>query len=117
MTDEATSTTTAGGSPLDGGVRPLRWLCQACGWNGDDAALLRAPSPFDDTDTIVGCPKCRAVNEVETACDEPGCDMSATCGFPAPGGYRRTCGKHLQWWDERPNVRGNADPTAPRTPE
>ena len=84
------------GARLEPGVRPLRWLCQACGWNGDDAALLRAPSPFDDADMVVGC---RAVNEVENACDEPGCDMPATCGFPAPGGYRRTCGKHMQWWD------------------
>ena len=98
-TDRSETAAPAVGSPLDGGVRPLRWLCQACGWNGDDAALLRAPSPFDDADMVVGCPMCRAVNEVENACDEPGCDMPATCGFPAPGGYRRTCGKHMQWWD------------------
>lgn len=26
------------------------------------------------------------------------------------GGYRRTCGKHMQWWDERPNVRANGRP-------
>lgn len=28
MTNEATNTTTAGGSPLDGGVRPRAWLCE-----------------------------------------------------------------------------------------
>jgi hypothetical protein len=81
---------------VERGVRPLRWLCNACGWNGNDADLLLAPSPFDAADTVVGCPSCRAVNEVENACDEPGCSMPATCGFPAPGGYRRTCGKHMQ---------------------
>jgi len=107
--DEATDDV---GAPFERHVRPLRWLCNTCGWNGADAELLRAPSPFDAADAIVGCPKCRAVNDVENACDEPGCDMPATCGFPAPGGYRRTCGKHLQWWDERPNVRGNAHLTA-----
>lgn len=90
--------------PADAGrletpVRPLRWLCNTCGWNGADAELLRASNPFDAADTVVGCPKCLAVNDVETACDEPGCDMPATCGFPALGGYRRTCGKHMQWWE------------------
>ncbi len=29
-------------------------------------------------------------------CDEPGCKEGATCGFPIPGGYRRTCGKHYR---------------------
>ena len=91
------------GAAVDRGVRPLRWLCQSCDWTGSDAELLRAPSPFAADDTIVGCPKCKAVEDIANACDEPGCDQEATCGFPAPGGYRRTCGKHMQWWDERPN--------------
>lgn len=30
------------------------------------------------------------------ACDEPGCTREATCGFPTPSGYRRTCGEHMQ---------------------
>jgi len=74
----------------------IRWMCQSCDWIGDDAELLRAPSPFDAEDTIVGCPKCKAVDDFKSACDEPGCGQDATCGFPAPGGYRRTCGKHMQ---------------------
>jgi len=112
MTKPEDTTQAAGGSPLDGGVRPLRWLCQSCDWTGDDAELLRAPSPFDAAETIVGCPKCKAVEDIANACDEPGCDQEATCGFPAPGGYRRTCGKHLQWWDERPNARLSGAGTA-----
>lgn len=95
------------GVAVDRGVRPLRWLCQSCDWTGSDAELLRAPSPFAADDTIVGCPKCKAVEDIANACDEPGCDQEATCGFPAPGGYRRTCCKHMQWWDERPNVPHN----------
>lgn len=55
--------------------RPLRWLCQSCDWAGSDAELLRAPSPFDATDTIVGCPKCKAVEDMAHAYDEPGCDI------------------------------------------
>lgn len=82
------------GVGVDRGVRPLRWLCQSCDWIGNDAELLRAPSPFDPDDTICGCPKCKAVDDIINACDEPGCTREAHCGFPAPGGYRRTCSKH-----------------------
>jgi hypothetical protein len=79
---------------------PMRWLCRCCAWAGWDAELLMAPSPFDASDTLVGCPKCKAAGELDNACDEPGCNQIATCGFPSPIGYRRTCGKHMQW-DER----------------
>jgi len=30
----------------------------------------------------------------ERKCDEPGCDEHSTCGWPSPGGYRRTCFEH-----------------------
>ena len=75
----------------------VRWLCQSCDWCGDDAELLRAASPFEPADTICGCPKCKAVEDIVIACDEPGCDRESTCGWPSDGGYRRTCGKHMQW--------------------
>lgn len=98
MTNEA-----AGASPVQCQVRPLRWLCQSCDWIGDDAELLRAPSPFDATDTICACPKCYAVEDVTNACDEPGCTREASCGWPEEGGgYRRTCHEHSMW-NERPN--------------
>lgn len=80
----------------------LRWMCNSCEWIGNDADLLCAPNPFGGSDTVVGCPQCKAVNDMTNACDEPGCAQEATCGFPTPdGGYRRTCGRHMQWWDER----------------
>lgn len=75
-------------------VRPLRWLCQSCDWIGDDAELLRAPNPFDPDSIICGCPKCKAVDDIINACDEPGCVRQASCGFPTQNGYRRTCGRH-----------------------
>jgi hypothetical protein len=73
----------------------VRWLCNVCGWIGDDAELLRAPNPFNPKDEVCGCPKCRAVNDLANACGTPGCVREASCGFPVPGGYRRTCYEHL----------------------
>lgn len=75
--------------------RPYRWMCQSCDWHGGDDELLRAPSPFDPADEIIGCPKCKAVEDVANACDEPGCGEPASCGFQDPGGYRRTCVRHF----------------------
>lgn len=31
-------------------------------------------------------------------CDEPGCSKRASCGFPTPDGYRRTCGEHYRMY-------------------
>ena len=83
MAHDKGTTQPADAGPVERPVRPLRWLCQSCDWTGSDAELLRAPSPFDAADTIVGCPKCKAVEDIANACDEPGCDQEATCGFPA----------------------------------
>ena len=35
-------------------------------------------------------------------CDEPGCDNEASCGWPSPTGYRRTCGDHYRAALEEP---------------
>lgn len=76
---------------------PQRWLCQACHWCGGDPELLRAPNPFDpEVLTIVGCPQCKAVDEIVSACDEPGCQRASSSGFPTPNGYRLTCGPHAR---------------------
>jgi hypothetical protein len=76
----------------------LRWMCNSCDWIGGDAELLRAPSPFDPEDTLCACPKCKAVDDLHNACDEPGCTQKAHCGFPTPdGGYRRTCSRHSEF--------------------
>lgn len=100
----STEATTPGAVPLDGAVRPLRWLCQSCDWIGNDEDLLRAQSPFDPADTICGCPKCKAVEDIISACDEPGCRRESSCGWPDEAGvYRRTCYEHSKW-AKRPNV-------------
>ncbi len=77
-----------------------RWRCNSCGAITLEPALLTAPNPFDDRQTITGCPGCAEVGDFEELCDELGCTRAAGCGFPAGpewGGYRRTCYEHSQW--------------------
>jgi phage FluMu protein Com len=81
-------------SALQRGVRPLRFVCDACGWLGNESDLLVAANPFDATASITGCPKCKNIDDLVNACDEPGCQRHASCGFPTQYGYRRTCGLH-----------------------
>jgi hypothetical protein len=75
-----------------------RWMCQSCDWIGGGAELLRAPNPFDPEENISGCPKCKAVEDIVSACDEPGCRREGSSGWPdGDGGYRRTCYEHSKW--------------------
>ncbi len=71
-------------------------VCQEsyCKWHGASEDALRAPNPFNEKDTLLGCPECKGVNTLAVACDEPECWEEATCGFPTTFGYRRTCGEH-----------------------
>lgn len=74
-----------------------RWKCRSCGVVSHEAELLTAPSPFDATDTLTGCPSCTACADgFDLMCDEAGCNEVACCGWPAgeSRGYRNTCGKH-----------------------
>ena len=74
----------------------LLWGCKHCDWIGKNAGLLCAPNPFRPEDEILGCPKCKSVEDFFNVCDEPGCKEESSCGFPTPSGYRRTCGKHYR---------------------
>ena len=87
-------------------VEVRRWGCNSCDWIGPETDLLRALNPFDHGETeILGCPKCKAVDDFLAVCDEPGCDKEVTCGFPTETGYRTTCGKHYRMHNsESPNV-------------
>lgn len=73
--------------------------CTACNHQVLASEILHAPNPFYASDIIDGCPECFSINSLECLCDEPGCDMPGTCGWPSPDGYRHTCGKH---WREKP---------------
>lgn len=65
-----------------------------CGWAGTEDMLLRAPSPFDADEELLGCPRCKSVDSCVMVCDESGCKEEATCGWPSKDGYRTTCYKH-----------------------
>ena len=65
-----------------------------CRWHGTMDDVLRGPDPFDPEEQVIGCPRCRGVECLLTACDEPSCWKPATCGTPTAGGYRHTCGEH-----------------------
>jgi hypothetical protein len=73
-----------------------RWRCKECYWVGHDDELLSAPNPFNAEAVIYGCPQCHEVDPFEQLCDVPECNAEATCGWPGPDGYRRTCGKHMK---------------------
>lgn len=74
-----------------------RYKCMQCEHICNEGEFLTAPSPFDSTETIVGCPRCKSVDSLVTACDEPGCNKEATYGWPSDKGYRHTCGEHFQY--------------------
>jgi hypothetical protein len=65
-----------------------------CDWHGTSDEVLRAKNPFDTEEEIWGCPKCKSIDSLYLACDEPGCWKMVSCGTPTPSGYRSTCGKH-----------------------
>lgn len=68
--------------------------CTECDFQGTDEMLLVASNPFDKDQEISGCPKCKSIETILVACDEPGCWKVASCGTPTEDGYRTTCGKH-----------------------
>lgn len=76
----------------------MKVCCQErrCGWIGEQSELLHFKHPFDDTETVGVCPKCKTIEtSIWQACDEPGCARAATSGTPTPAGYRNTCGDHM----------------------
>ena len=72
-----------------------RFKCRECSTDFDEGEILLARNPFDETEMITGCPKCKAPDSFELLCDVEGCKRPATCGTPTEQGYRQTCGLHL----------------------
>jgi len=71
-----------------------KWICEECGWVGPDTELLEATSPFDDTETLYGCPRCLEANRFQRGCDHEGCEKIAGNGTPVPNGYVWSCFEH-----------------------
>lgn len=63
-------------------------VCEQCGWNGFECNVPTAANPFKPHELINGCPKCRSINTIRVACDEPSCWERVECGTPTPAGYR-----------------------------
>jgi len=75
-----------------------KWRCPDCHWIGPTDDFLEGKNPFDETDTILGCPACKAIVNFDQVCDEDGCDALTSCGFPTPDGYRNTCYRHSDFY-------------------
>ena len=74
----------------------MKVKCLNCGWRGTVSEMLSAKNPFDETEGISACPKCKTVeNTCSVVCDEPECWDEATCGTPTKTGYRSTCWRHV----------------------
>jgi hypothetical protein len=70
------------------------WRCQECGWRGDEEEIISFADPVLEGNSWNICPECRAAEQFDNMCDEPECRKVATCGWPSPEGYRRTCFEH-----------------------
>jgi hypothetical protein len=46
--------------------------------------VLKSENPFDKSETVLGCPKCKAVDTIVMLCDMPGCNAVSTCGKHKP---------------------------------
>lgn len=71
------------------------YRCTECDWHDYGRSYLSAKNPFDASEEISGCPKCKSINTIVDVCEFDGCWRAASCGTPTPEGYRRTCGKHV----------------------
>lgn len=84
--------------------REVRMVCEECGWNGRESEILKAPHPFLEVATIIGCPDCRETFLLR-ACDEPGCPLHVSAGFPTDEGYRHMCSDHFYRWQKKERKR------------
>jgi hypothetical protein len=85
-----------------------RWGCVECGWVGTEEMKLRAPSPFDESQEILGCPTCKEVGNFVLVCDVEGCtanQVDGLVGRTVEGRYFWTC-----WW-HGPNNPKNQEAT------
>ena len=67
----------------------------SCGWVGSSDDVFRATNPFNPKGKeLWGCPKCKEVNSLVLACDEPGCCSPGVNGYSTAAGWRVTCPEH-----------------------
>lgn len=72
----------------------MKTVCQVCNSRFLSSDLLLALNPFDLTEPIHGCPKCKSINSYSSCCELEGCWEEDTCGTPTLNGYKRLCSTH-----------------------
>lgn len=77
------------------------YVCTAhCTWIGPLRDALTAPHPFDETDTVVGCPACKGIDTLREKCDSPECKREASVWWRDDGAKdaprRRACHEHRE---------------------
>lgn len=72
----------------------MKTVCQVCNSRFLSSELLLALNPFDLTEPIRGCPKCKSINSYQSCCERENCWEQDTCGTPTSDGYKRLCGFH-----------------------
>jgi len=76
----------------------MKFRCQErrCNWVGEESEILYFQNPYNESEKIGVCPECRTIEtSIWQACDEQGCNRTASCGVPTPEGYRNTCYDHM----------------------
>jgi hypothetical protein len=73
----------------------LEWKCRRCDEICFKEDILTAPNPFEPKITLVACPSCKEIDNLQPLCDEQGCIDVFTNVLPARQGQRRVCDAHL----------------------
>lgn len=72
-----------------------RWLCDICGLITIEKKVLKAPNPFNKSETVWGCPHCKCAGSFKYVCEAIGCRNAVTLGFHIEGfGYGSACDDH-----------------------
>lgn len=82
-------------------MREELWRCSECDLIYWEEQLLKAFSPFDKNDVLIGCPNCKSVDSFTQVCDALSCRKEATCGISTKEKYRRVCGDHYRELDQQ----------------
>jgi hypothetical protein len=73
-------------------------MCEAI-MNMEQLDRVTDPHPLvgQEPEQWLVCPRCRTPENFVHLCDEPGCKITATCGWTDPRieMYRRTCSVHM----------------------
>jgi hypothetical protein len=69
-----------------------RTKCTNCDWTGTNDDILSGKNPFDPTEEVFGCPKCKSVDPFIKLCDVAECRHAASGGHPTLNGYATTSG-------------------------